>query len=84
MVKWSVLSVVPGFPIPADVYSFGVTMFECFKWGEAYPKALFKYPWDIVTFINSGERLARPPEMRSDVYDLVTQCWNQDPTNRDG
>ena len=27
----------------ADYFSFGVTMFECFKWGEAYPKSVFKY-----------------------------------------
>ena len=23
----------------ADVYSFGVTMYECFMWGEAFPKS---------------------------------------------
>ena len=26
----------------ADVFSFGVMLFECFKWGEANPKAQFK------------------------------------------
>ena len=29
---------------PADVYSFGVMLYECFVWGDAYPKDLFKYP----------------------------------------
>ena len=36
---------------PADVYSFSVTMYECFKWGDAYPKDIFKYPWDIANCI---------------------------------
>ena len=32
----------------ADVYAFGVTMYECFKWDEAYPKAVFLCPLDLV------------------------------------
>ena len=28
----------------ADVYSFAIMMYECFVWGDAYPKALFKCP----------------------------------------
>jgi len=27
----------------ADIFSFGVMMFECFKWGEAYPKDKFLF-----------------------------------------
>ena len=37
----------------ADIFSFAITMFECMKWGEAYPKELFKFPWDVVTFVSS-------------------------------
>ena len=70
---------------PADVYSFGVMMYECFAWaGAAYPKELFKYPWDIVSFINAGKRLARPSSMRDDVYGLITRCWREDPKDRIG
>ena len=42
----------------ASVFLFGVTMFECFTWGDAFPKALFKFPWDTVSFINSRVCLA--------------------------
>ena len=68
----------------ADIFSFGVMMFECFLWGKAYPKEVFKYPWDVVSFINGGKRLARPSGMRDDVYGFVTRCWAQDPKDRIG
>ena len=69
---------------PADVFSFGVMLFECFKWGDAYPKECFKYPWDIVGFVNTGRRIACPAKMRPDVYKLVSRCWSDNPTNRNG
>ena len=68
----------------ADVFSFGVMLYECFKWGEAYPKVLFKFPWDIVTFVSLGKRLDQPTGMRDDVYRLVTRCWLDDPKERIG
>ncbi|ELP88608.1 protein kinase, putative, partial [Entamoeba invadens IP1] len=39
------------------VYSFGVTMYEIFGWCEAYPVKQFKFPWKIVEYVISGERL---------------------------
>ena len=69
---------------PADVFSFGVMLYECFAWGDAYPKATFKFPWQISSFVQAGKRLERPAEMREDVYRLVSSCWAQDPKDRIG
>ena len=44
----------------ADIFSLAVTMFECFKWGEAYPKAFVKFSWDIITLVSSEKGLQRP------------------------
>ena len=55
----------------ADIFSFGVMMFECFKWGDAYPKSEFRYPWDIVNHVSSGKRLKKPHEMRDDVFGVI-------------
>ena len=38
----------------ADIFSFGITMFECFKWGEAYQKNKFPFPWKISSFVQEG------------------------------
>ena len=66
----------------ADVYSFGVMLFECFKWGDAYPKTLFKYPWDVVTFVSSEKRLERPAGMGVAEYDVISKCWSHVPQSR--
>ena len=66
----------------ADVYSFGVTMYECFVWGDAYPKPIFKYPWDVVTFVSSEKRLDRPEGMCVAEYDVVSKCWAHQPELR--
>ena len=67
---------------PADVFSYGVMMYECFKWGDAYPRSVFKYPWDIVSFINAGKRLARPRGMDDEVYAIVSRCWLDEANGR--
>ena len=69
---------------PADVFSFGVMLFECFKWGEAYPKTVFKYPWDVVSFVSGGRRVDKPDAMPDDVYNVISRCWHHDTNERIG
>lgn len=62
---------------PADVFSFAVTMFECFVWGEAYPKSLFVFPWDIVSFVTSGNRVVIPDTIPEAIRNVISACWLQ-------
>ena len=39
----------------ADIFSFGVTVFECFSWDKVDPKEQFKFPWQISTFVQCLE-----------------------------
>ncbi|GAB1221391.1 hypothetical protein ENUP19_0080G0029 [Entamoeba nuttalli] len=66
----------------ADIYSFGITMYETFHWGECYPKLLFKFPWAIADFINKGQRRERPDNISEPIYNLITLCWAQEPKER--
>ncbi|BFU23647.1 protein kinase domain containing protein [Entamoeba histolytica] len=66
----------------ADIYSFGITMYETFHWGECYPKLLFKFPWAIADFINKGQRRERPDNIPEPIYKLITLCWAQEPKER--
>ena len=67
---------------PADIYSFAITMYECMKWGEAYPKEEFKHEWDIADFVCKGKRLDKLDNMRDDVYSIITECWCEEPKER--
>ena len=67
---------------PADVFSFGVMLFECFTWGDAFPLEQFKNPWDVVSFIIAGRCLAMTNDMLETVYRIVSECWCQKPKGR--
>ncbi|ELP83453.1 serine/threonine protein kinase HT1, putative [Entamoeba invadens IP1] len=61
----------------ADIYSFAITMFECFGWCEAYPLDTFKYPWKIAEFVNSGKRIEKGNKMSPELFGIIQKCWKQ-------
>ncbi|ELP88716.1 tyrosine protein kinase, putative [Entamoeba invadens IP1] len=66
----------------ADVYSLGVSLFECAIWEEPFPKIRFKFAWDIVDFVVSGKRLKKPLYLNNNIYKIVSNMWCQDVTKR--
>ncbi|ELP83881.1 protein serine/threonine kinase, putative [Entamoeba invadens IP1] len=66
----------------ADIYSFAITMFEVFGWCEAYPKEMFKFPWNIAEMVTSGKRLEKKENMSDDQYNLIQQCWKHNSSQR--
>ncbi|ELP86031.1 tyrosine protein kinase, putative [Entamoeba invadens IP1] len=66
----------------ADIYSFGVTMYETLKWGDAYDKNMFKFPWKIAEFVISGKRLEKNENMSEGQFELIQRCWSQKPEDR--
>ncbi|ELP92820.1 protein kinase, putative, partial [Entamoeba invadens IP1] len=66
----------------ADIFSFGVTMYECLAWCESYSKEDFRYPWDIVDYVMSGKRQGKPSCVSEEVFDVVSGAWEQLPENR--
>ncbi|ELP90229.1 protein kinase, putative, partial [Entamoeba invadens IP1] len=66
----------------ADIYSFGVTLFECVTWKNPYPKEQFKFAWDIVDFVVSGKRLKKPANLNDNIYNIVNDMWCQDVRKR--
>ncbi|ELP86900.1 protein serine/threonine kinase, putative [Entamoeba invadens IP1] len=66
----------------ADIYSFAITMFECFGWKEAYPIDTFKYTWKIAEFVISGNRLKKRQETPTECYEIIQSCWDQNPKER--
>ncbi|ELP84873.1 protein serine/threonine kinase, putative [Entamoeba invadens IP1] len=66
----------------ADVYSFGVTMFECLSWRTAFPKSEYPFSWKIAETIISGKRPERTPNVPQKYYDIITHTWAQTPSER--
>uniref|UniRef100_A0A8D2ZKU4 Tyrosine-protein kinase receptor TYRO3 n=1 Tax=Scophthalmus maximus TaxID=52904 RepID=A0A8D2ZKU4_SCOMX len=64
----------------SDVWAFGVTMWEVMTRGQTpYPGVENS---EIYEFLIKGERLKKPPDCRSDIYELMHSCWSPVPKCR--
>ncbi|XP_042333721.1 LOW QUALITY PROTEIN: tyrosine-protein kinase ZAP-70 [Sceloporus undulatus] len=61
------------FSSKGDVWSYGVTMWEAFSYGQK-PYKKMKGP-EVVTFIEEGKRMECPPRCPPEMYKLMNQCW---------
>ncbi|EJD74695.1 TK/ACK protein kinase [Loa loa] len=58
----------------SDVWSFGVTLWELFSYGEE--------PWvglrgaEVLTKLEAGERLPKPQRCSDELYDFISKCWS--------
>ncbi|ELP85785.1 protein serine/threonine kinase, putative [Entamoeba invadens IP1] len=67
---------------PADVYSFGVTMYETVSWSHAFKKEDFGFPWEIAQFVTEGKRPLQNKLISDGAFEVITECWGQNPQNR--
>ena len=67
---------------PADVYSFGVSMYELWTEKTPYTNCGFTKPWDIAHFVISGQRLPVPRDMPAAYAAVMCACWAHDPARR--
>ncbi|KAF1746939.1 hypothetical protein GCK72_023397 [Caenorhabditis remanei] len=64
----------------SDVWSYGVTIWELFTFGEE--------PWvgcraiDVLKNIDAGERLEKPKYCSNRIYQIMTDCWKSNPAER--
>ena len=59
----------------ADIYAFGLSMYEIWGWTEAFPKPKFKFAWRIAEFISSGQRPEKLKCFTQKQFDLIEKCW---------
>ena len=67
---------------PADVYSFGVSMYELWTEKTPYTNCGFTKPWDVAHFVISGKRLPVPRDMPAAYAAIMQACWAHDPARR--
>ncbi|CAI5798808.1 tyrosineZAP-70protein kinase ZAP-70 [Podarcis lilfordi] len=61
------------FSSKSDVWSYGVTMWEAFSYGQK-PYKKMKGP-EVITFLEEGKRMDCPPKCPPEMYKLMEQCW---------
>ena len=61
----------------SDVWSFGILMWEIFYLGEASPYADITTLPKLVDFLETGQRIEKPPLCPQSLYDLMMWCWEQ-------
>uniref|UniRef100_UPI00398F2F29 tyrosine-protein kinase ZAP-70 n=1 Tax=Pristiophorus japonicus TaxID=55135 RepID=UPI00398F2F29 len=70
------------FSSKADVWSFGITMWEALTFGQK-PYKKMKGP-EVVSFIEHGGRLDRPAECPDEMHELMQECWTYKWEDRPG
>ncbi|EDR25918.1 protein serine/threonine kinase, putative [Entamoeba dispar SAW760] len=70
------------YKMPADIYSFGMTMYSVLNWSEPFPKQSFKFAWDVAEFIESGNHLPQY-NIKDEEYALIMRCWENNPKSRE-
>uniref|UniRef100_A0A8B9G130 Tyrosine-protein kinase n=1 Tax=Amazona collaria TaxID=241587 RepID=A0A8B9G130_9PSIT len=61
------------FSSKSDVWSYGVTMWEAFTYGQK-PYKKMKGP-EVISFIGQGKRMECPTDCPAEMYTLMQQCW---------
>ena len=61
----------------SDVWSFGIFMWEIFYLGAAMPYAGISTLQELVTFLETSQRLEKPSLCPQSLYDLMLECWGQ-------
>ncbi|XP_028393591.1 proto-oncogene tyrosine-protein kinase receptor Ret-like [Dendronephthya gigantea] len=81
-VKWmSLESLFYGvFTTASDVWSFGVLLYEITTLGEEPYKNI--PPRAVITHVESGGRMTKPPHCSNEVYKIMSNCWKIDPKER--
>ncbi|CAH1787331.1 unnamed protein product, partial [Owenia fusiformis] len=64
----------------SDVWSYGVLMWEVFTRGGTPYAHVDSYA--IKSYVLSGHRLDKPARLPSEIYQIMWNCWNNDPHAR--
>nr|XP_039262077.1 tyrosine-protein kinase JAK2-like isoform X1 [Styela clava] len=77
-----------GFQFESDVWSYGVTLWEMFSYGDkpvyqTCPEIRYREQLqDLLNCLINDERLQKPRDCPVEVYELMLQCWAYAPSDR--
>ncbi|XP_064401937.1 uncharacterized protein LOC135347803 [Halichondria panicea] len=80
--KWMAIESIVNreFTSASDVWAYGVTLWEIGTLGG------FPYPAisnrELLDFLREGDRLERPDNCNTEIYEIMCNCWSEDPGDR--
>ncbi len=82
-IEWSAMEALlfEKFSREADIWSYGVLVWEVFSKGE-HPYSFLSNKAEIVEYLKQGKRLSQPSLSDSELYQLMAQCWKESPSQR--
>ncbi|KAL9971573.1 hypothetical protein ACROYT_G017750 [Oculina patagonica] len=81
-VKWMAVESLTSqvFTTESDVWSYGIVLYEIFTLGGRLYEGMTGE--DVFNYVASGRRLPKTSAMTSELYNLMLQCWQENPYKR--
>ncbi|XP_077994510.1 hepatocyte growth factor receptor-like [Glandiceps talaboti] len=81
-IRWMSLESIKNslYNVKTDVWSYGVVVWELLTRGQLPYSSVDS--WDVSNYLEKGKRLAQPDFTPDELYELLLQCWHQDPSQR--
>ncbi|XP_078371020.1 uncharacterized protein LOC144654684 isoform X2 [Oculina patagonica] len=81
-VKWMAVESLTSqvFTTESDVWSYGIVVYEIFTLGGRPYEGMTGE--EVFNYVASGNRLPRTSTMTSELYNLMLQCWHENPYKR--
>ncbi|XP_030626704.1 tyrosine-protein kinase SRK2 [Chanos chanos] len=81
-VKWTALEALHAnkFSIKSDVWSFGILLYEIMTYGQMPYPDMTNY--QVVEKLPTGYRMPCPPACPKRLYDVMLECWKENPADR--
>lgn len=65
------------YTIKSDVWSYGILLWEIFSMGgNPYPSVPVEKLFEL---LRDGHRMEKPPHSSSEMYNIMLECWQQNP-----
>ncbi|CAL8112583.1 unnamed protein product [Orchesella dallaii] len=70
------------FSTASDVWSYAILLWEIFTLGEQPYPGVSSLTNNFILNLEQGLRPTLPPFSTSDIYNMMSSCWDEDPTRR--
>ena len=81
-IRWMPVEVIADnqYSMKSDVWSFGVILYELATWGQTPYREMSDK--DVSQNVKAGYRMPSPPICPTELFEVMQQCWEEEPDKR--